>query len=497
MDLTDFKIFIGELKMMAKKMEYSKLRLFIQLVFVGVILTISIMHATGAGGENLHGICPFGGVATMYTFVTTGDYIRHLGQSDFIMLFSLMITLVLAGAFFCGWICPLGSVQEWVGKLGKKIFGKRYNRVPKRLDRILSYAKYGILVLILFQTGRSFTLLFKNFDPYYNLFNIWTDEISILGYLSVIIVLMASLFIERPFCRYACPLGAINGLFNSFSILNIRRNEESCIDCKACDKACPVGLEPSVKGRISSTACIRCMKCVESCPVNAKTPTLIVSTRTKKHFSLRSWLFAGILLLAFFIPIIISISTGQFDSEEPRVYETANDIRGSYELGSIVENYGIDKAVFYRAFNLKDDLPLSTKVKDLESTAGVSTEGLREVVGNFRNDLSLILPEATQGTSYRDMTVEAYILKNEPGAILELMEKEGVSVNEEKENEEVVIKRTTMLVEIKEIVDDYDAFLTHFGISAGNPLNTEMRTLIDEYGININDVREYVNIHVK
>jgi hypothetical protein len=95
------------------------------------------------------------------------------------------------------------------------------------------------------------------------------------------------------------------------------------------------------------------------------------------------------------------------------------------------------------------------------------------------------------------MTVEAYILKNEPGAILELMEKEGVSVNEEKENEEVVIKRTTMLVEIKEIVDDYDAFLTHFGISAGNPLNTEMRTLIDEYGININDVREYVNIHVK
>lgn len=89
--------------------------------------------------------------------------------------------------------------------------------------------------------------MFEPYDPYYNLFNIWTDEIVITGYISVLLTLGLSLFIERPFCRYACPLGAINGLFNSISIFGIKRKKDTCINCSLCDKACPVGIVVSEK----------------------------------------------------------------------------------------------------------------------------------------------------------------------------------------------------------------------------------------------------------
>ena len=480
--------------MSTKQAGSSKTRFFIQLIFVAVILLISIGHATGWGGENLHGLCPFGGVATMYTFVTTGDYIRHIGQSDFILLFSLILTLIAAGAFFCGWICPLGSVQEWFGKLGRKLFGKRYNKVPKKLDKILGYLRFVVLAIVIIQTARSFTLVFQDFDPYYNLFNIWTDEISITGYIAVLVTLIASLFVERPFCRYACPLGMINGLFNSFSLTNIRRNENSCIDCKKCDLVCPVNLEPSKNKMIKSSACIRCMKCVDACPVNKETPTLTVSLPGKKRTFNRGIVYSVVLLMIFIVPVVISISLGTFESEEPPVYETANDIRGSYAVGDIAKNYGIELGLFYKAFNLSETLDPDTKIKDLEEM-GVSVEGLRsfvEYINRPINELKGVnLPENVDPSQ----TLKEFVKTKNPGAYLNLLAREGYTASEE--NEEDRIKRVTMLVDIKRMVDNFDDFRQEFGILEDKPLNTEIRELIDELGIELEEIRTYVEIHNK
>jgi len=472
----------------------SRTRFIIQLIFVVVILLISIGHATGWGGENLHGLCPFGGVATMYTFVTTGDFIRHIGQSDFILLFSLILTLIAAGAFFCGWMCPLGSVQEWVGKLGRKLFGKRYNKVPKKLDRILGYLRYVVLAIVIIQTARSFTLVFQDFDPYYNLFNIWTDEISITGYITVLVTMIASLFVERPFCRYACPLGAINGLFNSFSITNIRRNETSCIDCKKCDEVCPVNLEPSKSKTIKSTACLRCMKCVDACPVNQKEPTLTVSLPGKKRQFNRGIVYSVVLLMIFIVPVVISINLGSFESEEPPVYETANDIRGSYAIGDIAENYGIELNLFFRAFNLSETLDPATKIKDLEET-GVSVEGIRTFVEQINRPVKELVEDNLPPNIDPNQTLMAFVRTKNPGAYLNLLAKEGYASSEE--DDEDRIKRVTMLVDIKKMVDDFDAFRQTFGIPEDKPLNTEMRELIDELGIELEDVRTYVEVHKK
>ena len=80
----------------------------------------------------------------------------------------------------------------------------------------------------------------------------------------LVFLLMLSVKIYRPFCQYLCPLGAIYGWFNRFSLVRIRWEEDKCISCMACQEACPVAL--SVKEISVSPECIRCGKCVEACP---------------------------------------------------------------------------------------------------------------------------------------------------------------------------------------------------------------------------------------
>jgi polyferredoxin len=82
----------------------------------------------------------------------------------------------------------------------------------------------------------------------------------------LIFLLLLSVKIYRPFCQYLCPLGAIYGWFNRLSLVQIRWEQEKCISCMACQKACPVNLTP--KEISVSSECIKCGKCIPSCPTN-------------------------------------------------------------------------------------------------------------------------------------------------------------------------------------------------------------------------------------
>jgi len=101
---------------------------------------------------SLHAVCPFGGVVTAYSFFSTGDFLPKLHSAAFILMALGMVVALFFGPLFCGYACPLGSFQEWLGKLGRKLFPKRYGKlIPPKLDKALGYLRYGVLAMCFFK----------------------------------------------------------------------------------------------------------------------------------------------------------------------------------------------------------------------------------------------------------------------------------------------------------------------------------------------------------
>lgn len=251
-------------------------------LFLGaLILPVGIFHT----------ICPMGGIATLTRLVSQGLYIPKTGIANIILLMAVLTSTIVAGPVFCGWLCPLGTVQEWTNALARKVKVPQV-RVAHSVDRFLKILRYLVLTLILYATAKSFNLAFIKADPYYALMHFYTGEVAPLALIILCATLISSLFIQRPWCRWLCPLGAVLSFVGKFSIIKVRRPSEGCIWCGACSKACPVGLDPSAEERVVSSTCIRCGLCETACP-----PKL----RTTRHAYTLSLCIALLLMTLFFL----------------------------------------------------------------------------------------------------------------------------------------------------------------------------------------------------
>lgn len=262
---------------MSKKRKSSRLSVFrtvVQVVvFVFVFLGANAAVFAGLGvplpAFEVHGVCPFGGVETFYSLVIGAGFVHKTQASSVILLLIVLASTMLFGAVFCGWFCPFGTFQEFIGKLGKRLFPRVYNRIPRRVDRPLRFVRYAVLAFILIMTARVGKMIFETFDPYAALMNFLSGEAPALALALLGVVAVASLFVERPFCRYICPFGAILGLVGMVSVFRPRRNADTCIGCGHCDKACPMGIEVSEKAAVRDQGCISCYRCTsgQACPM--------------------------------------------------------------------------------------------------------------------------------------------------------------------------------------------------------------------------------------
>ncbi len=255
------------------------IRKVVQAFFFALIALIAVNHTLAESGKgipflasaSLHSLCPFGGVVTIYQFVTAGTFVQKIHQSAFILMIIGFLMAVLVGPAFCGWVCPLGTVQEWFAGIGRKLFKKRrYNHfIPAKIDRVLRYLRYLVLAWVLYMTATTGTLIFAEVDPYFALFNFWSSEVAVGGLVVLGVTLAASLFVERPWCKYACPYGAVLGLTNLFRIFSIRRTASTCRMDGACDITCPMNINVSSKSIVRDHQCISCLECTSEahCPV--------------------------------------------------------------------------------------------------------------------------------------------------------------------------------------------------------------------------------------
>lgn len=258
--------------------KYPHLRKGVQIFFfvlIGLIAVNKVLEDTGAAlpflsTASLHAICPFGAVETLFNLVTLGVFVQKIHASSVVLMVLILLLSVLFGPVICGWVCPLGSIQEWVGKIGRKLFPKKYNRfIPSAIDGPMRYLRYVILAWILYVTARSGYLLFNDYDPYVALFGFWNGEAAPSAIIILVVTLILSLFIERPWCKYLCPLGAILGLTNKFRIFSIQRSESTCISCGKCDRQCPMNIPVSTRTKVTDLQCISCLECTstQSCPI--------------------------------------------------------------------------------------------------------------------------------------------------------------------------------------------------------------------------------------
>jgi len=259
---------------MSKNKKKSWIRPAVQIFFFIIVLLVvaanSGINIPFIQGASLHSICPFGGVETIYQYITSGTFVQKIHSSAIILMYAVFFLSILFGPVFCGWICPFGTFQEFIGKIGRKIFKKKYNHfIPEKFDKVLRYLRYVVLALVLYNTTVTAKLVFQDIDPYYALFNMFTGEVAITAYIILGVVMIASLFVERPFCKYMCPYGAVLGVSNLFRVFKIKRNQKTCVDCKACDSICPMNINVSNSKTVHNHQCISCLKCTseQACPV--------------------------------------------------------------------------------------------------------------------------------------------------------------------------------------------------------------------------------------
>ncbi len=249
----------------------------VALVVGWVVVDRAVATATGATATSPEAICPFGGIETFVTFLTTGTFVPHVHAANVVLGGAVLAVAFFARGAFCGWICPLGFLQDLVAGLSAIVQRRvpavfRGMRALRRksaplavLDRPLRFLKYAVLAWALWGTAAFGVMVFRDVDPWIALLDIGRESVG-FGLVVLALTLLGSLFVDRPWCRYACPLGAANGLVARFSPVRLERSGAACVDCNLCTKSCPMGLPVATATVITSVDCIGCLECVEACP---------------------------------------------------------------------------------------------------------------------------------------------------------------------------------------------------------------------------------------
>lgn len=268
--------------------------------------------------------CPFGGLQSLGSYWVNHSLACSMSMLQIMMGIVLVAGVVLFAKLFCGYLCPLGTLDEAMGRLGRKLHLQFDIRQGSVADKVLRVAKYVLLFVILYNTLATSELFCKKIDPYYAMATGFKGEIVLWMSLTAIGLLFLGGIVVRMFwCRYICPLGALSNAFKStasipyvlgivvilvllgtrtadgwtwmlallcavaylaeiglvrgwskgepkkYTLMHITRDAEKCNGCKLCEKKCPYNIPIHESAKVTHIDCTLCGQCISSCSTQA------------------------------------------------------------------------------------------------------------------------------------------------------------------------------------------------------------------------------------
>jgi polyferredoxin len=297
-------------------------------VWVGVEFYLFVRyHETGgvtawaARPPGVEGWLPIASLMNLKLWLATGR-LPLLHPAGTVLLVTFLVISFLLRKAFCSWLCPIGTISEWLWRSGRRAFHWSLY-LPRWLDVALRSLKYILLGLFLYAVGSMSVAAIQAFlgGPYGVIADVkMLNFFRFLSVTSAVVLgalVLLSVFIQNFWCRYLCPYGALMGLAARFSPARIRRAPDVCIDCAKCAKVCPSLLPVDKLVTIRSPECTGCLDCVVACPAEG---ALWMSAG--RRLRLPAWLMASVIAALFLGIVGYARWTGHWGTDIPgRVYD--------------------------------------------------------------------------------------------------------------------------------------------------------------------------------
>jgi polyferredoxin len=278
----------------------------------------------------VEGWLPIAGLMNLRYFILT-HHVPTLHPAGMFLLISFLAMSFLFRKAFCSWLCPVGTISEYLWRAGQKLFRRNFF-LPRWLDiplRGLKYLLLGFFAWAVTSMAADELAAFMN-SPYGVIADVkmlnFFRHLGEAGAITLGVLVVASLLIQNFWCRYLCPYGALLGITSLFSPARIRRNPETCIDCAKCAQACPSALPVDKLVTIRSAECTGCLECVAVCPakdalslsLSLPLPLPKIPALGPRPAKLPVWAMAAGIAALFFGVVGFAKTAGYWDSHVPR-----------------------------------------------------------------------------------------------------------------------------------------------------------------------------------